>query len=544
MGVGGQGVGGQGVVAQAILSAERRGVLPLTSQCPFACVFCSNRYNPRGLQVYHIGPRPMEEIQAHLEAMPPDLERVVIGESATRVNEGEPFSHPQIMPILEAVRRRFPGVVLAVTTGAPRLERTTVRRLAALAPLEVTVSLNSADPDVRRRVMGDRDALGALNTVDQLASLASDGGLTCYGSAVALPFLVGWEDLYRTLLFLDERQFAWARIFLPAFTRRTPESLRYPPDFPDALRGFAAQVRPELRMPVTVEPPRVEDLGANVVGVRPGSAADRASLRTGDVILQVGGRTPFSRVDAHELATEADHPAVLVRQANPSGSLTERERERDRASTGDGTARVTLDKGKGERPGWVMDFDIDPDRARRAAELVWHHRGRRTLVLTSELAAPVVRMTLDALEWGGLGRTGASCGASSGSSSVGRPGGGADVGGGVVVGNAALEAVPNLFFGGSIAAAGLLTVGDIAAHLGWPVGEDGRPLAGMADAGSAAAAVGGTAAGGTLRPRRPRDPWPEVILLPREPFDDSGFDLRGVSWREMAATLRVKVDLV
>jgi hypothetical protein len=76
--------------------------------------------------------------------------------------------------------------------------------------------------------------------------------------------------------------------------------------------------------------------------------------------------------------------------------------------------------------------------------------------------------------------------------------------------------VPNRFFGGSIMAAGLLTVEDIVA------------------AGTAALAE--RAADG--------DPRPALIIVPGLPFDDRGRDLVGRSYLEISDALSVPVELV
>jgi S1-C subfamily serine protease len=50
--------------------------------------------------------------------------------------------------------------------------------------------------------------------------------------------------------------------------------------------------------------PGTPSSGAYVGGVRPGSAAERAGLRQGDVIIALGGRQVARAVDLHHLVSE------------------------------------------------------------------------------------------------------------------------------------------------------------------------------------------------------------------------------------------------
>ena len=68
--------------------------------------------------------------------------KVIIGESS-RLDEGEPFTHPVFMVILQNLRRLPPQTTLAVTTNGTLLTPPMVQTLVELQPLEL-ISLNSA----------------------------------------------------------------------------------------------------------------------------------------------------------------------------------------------------------------------------------------------------------------------------------------------------------------------------------------------------------------------------------------------------------------
>ncbi|MHB8926210.1 MAG: radical SAM protein [Bacillota bacterium] len=386
--------------------ARRYGVLPVTSVCDVRCVFCSNRQNPPGVRTYQLPPATVEETARTLELMD-DPRRVVVGESVTRIDEGEPFTHPRLLDLLALARERFPRAVLQVTTNGSPLTRDRARALAALAPVEVVLSLNSAVEDNRRRLMSDPRPQRALAAADHLA----EEGVPFQGSIVAMPHLVGWDDPARAVFFLDERGAKLIRLFMPGFTRLAPSELRFPPTMWDELGRLVDELAPAVRAPLLLEPPRLRDLEARLEGVAPDSPAARAGLRRGDVIKAVGGEEVFCRFDAHASATEAG--PVEVEAERP----------------GTGRFKAVLDKQPEERSGFVAHYDVNPVRLHRAAGLL-HDGPRPALVFTSRLAEDVIRLGLER-----------------------------------VMEPEALEgvrvvAVEDAFFGGSIMAAGLAVVQD------------------------------------------------------------------------------------
>ena len=177
-------------------SASKENVLPLTSACNLRCVFCSNRQNPRGVRVFAVPHLPLPLVKSLIPCLDPGR-KIIIGEAATRINEGEPFTHPQVWQALGAVRERYPQAMLQITTNGAFLDRVAVKRLAAMQPLEVNLSLNSATREGRRLLMGDCNPGRVLDAV----RLLGDAGVTCHGSLVAMPHLVGWPDLAGNLQF-------------------------------------------------------------------------------------------------------------------------------------------------------------------------------------------------------------------------------------------------------------------------------------------------------------------------------------------------------
>ena len=386
---------------QWLYAAREFNVLTLTSRCNVHCLFCSHRQNPPGLLTYTLSPLSPEDVRSQVDLLSP-RHKIIVGESATRICEGEPFTHEQIRDILSRVRDRHPRTPLQITTNGILLQEADGPFLASLQPLELIISLNSGDPARRRVIMGEsaRELPAALE-------LCRRYHIPFHGSIVALPHLTGFEDLHRTLCLLEEAGALSVRVFLPGFTRLAPPGLRFEKGLLQELAAFLSGEEAHLEIPITLEPPLLHDLAPVVKGVLRGSPAARSGIRKGDMLRFVAGQVPFSRADAFNLIKRAGSPSLtLEREGKP--------------------LQLTLAKGAGEASGLVMDFDLE----RRTVDLIQRgaasHAAPKVLLLASEFAYPLLK---EALAPAGKGMR--------------------------------VRPVPNLFFGGSIGCSGLLTVDDL-----------------------------------------------------------------------------------
>lgn len=428
-----------------VLEAASGGVLALTSQCNLNCFFCSNRQNPPGVEVLRIAPRTLAQVAEALSFVDP-AGPVTIGESATRVVEGEPFTHPQILEVLELVRRTLPRAAIRITTNGSLLDRRAAEVLARLGNVEVCLSLNSASLLGRGLLTGDENPAAALKA----PHLLREYGVPFHGSIVALPHVVGWADLEETVLRLAEDGARTVRLFLPGFTRLAPPALVFGPGLWEELAVFAKHFGAGTGVPVLCEPPLVGDLKPQVAGVMAGTPAAAVGLSAGDVLLTVNGVAALSRVHAFEMVHHAASPLLDVQR-------------------GKEVFQVRLPKRAGERPGLVVEWDLDPALVDALAGEVRRRRARRVLVLASQLGRPLLEAGILAF-------------------------GGSDL-------KIEVMAVENRFFGGSIACAGLLTVADFQEAL-------------------------------EERWSGKRPPF-DLILLPGAAFDARGRDLTGRSYREL-----------
>jgi hypothetical protein len=297
---------------QWLYAARESNVLTLTSRCNVHCLFCSHRQNPPGLLTYMLPPLSLEDVRDQVDLLSPH-QKIIIGESATRICEGEPFTHERIRDILVLIRDKHPGTPLQITTNGILLQEADGPFLASLQPLELIISLNSGDPAQRRMLMGE-----AAREVPAALELCRRYHIPFQGSIVALPHLTGFADLHRTLCLLEEAGALSVRVFLPGFTRLAPPRMRFEKGLLQELGDFLAGEEAILDMPVTLEPPLVHDLTPVVKGVMRDSAAARGGIRKGDILRQVAGQIPFSRADAFKHVKRASNPALtLERQGKP-----------------------------------------------------------------------------------------------------------------------------------------------------------------------------------------------------------------------------------
>lgn len=443
-------------VESLILNGALEGnILPLTSSCNVRCIFCSHRQNPAGVEVYHIPPRSLAEVKRTLSYMDPSRP-VIIGESVTRIIEGEPFTHPLIKEILQLIRTSFPATTIQITTNGCLLDEDAVKALGQLGGVVVNLSINSATELGRAMLMGDVNAQRSIKSV----ALLQECSIPYHGSIVAMPHLVGWQDLKQTITWLALHGAETIRVFLPGFSEQASPALRFEPSLWNELNSFVARLREKVSTPLSCEPPVIHDLQPLVAGVIAGSPAARAGIRAGDIIVNINNRAALTRVHAFNQVLTAAFPEIsLLRR----GKLI----------------NVKIPKKLNERSGLVMDYDLDPLLIKDIARVVRQHRASQVLILSSELAGPIIEMALVRfLE---------------------------------DIAEVQIKATRSRFFGGSIKAAGLLTVADFMAAI----------------------------------EEHFQKPWrPQLILLPGLAFDRRGRDITGRSYFDLEEQFKITVKVL
>lgn len=394
-------------------------ILPLTSTCNASCVFCSHRQNPPGIRTYMFPPleqQLLDELLLFLDRK----RKIVIGESSSRLCEGEPFTHPLFFKVLEKLRVLYPGTPVQVTTNGMGLRGSAVAKLREIQEinpggssrepkLELVVSLNCISSRLRMALMGDTSPEETRRSMIKLG----ENGVVFHGSVVALPHLTGWDELARVLHFLEVSGARTTRVFLPGFTRLAAKRLQFPGNTWSEIADFLEGLKEQLQHPVTLEPPLKQELAARVEGVMADSPAWHAGVRRGDLLLEVNGEAVISAADGFSRIQKSLRPRLKLQRPG-SGK--------------DDLFSCRLAKGRQEAAGLVFTRDLESTEMEAVVQEIRRSSARKPLLLTSSLAKPL---------WQAAQAKG------------------------LLPGRLLIHPAVNRFFGGTIACAGLLTVLDL-----------------------------------------------------------------------------------
>lgn len=349
-------------------TVQTSNILPITSTCNVRCVFCSHRQNPKGINAVAVPPLSLEIVKSLIEFLNKD-NKIVIGESASLIMEGEPFTHPHFFAVLDLIRENYPNTPIQLTTNGSYLDYETVGKLKDYEPLEIYLSLNAGSIEMRKKLMHDLNAHIACNSPVVL----KEAGIPYHGSIVAMPHITGWDELYATLKFLDQSGAQTIRVFKPGFTKLAPPQLSIDDELISLLKEKIISWREEL-CPITLEPNPLTDLRAEVIGVISKSPAQKAGIKSGDIINKINGKKPFSRVEAF---SNLKHNGRYELEIERKGRLI----------------NTVLDVIK-NKSGLVFDYDISLASVNDINKVLERLQPERPLLLASELGYPILKAAL------------------------------------------------------------------------------------------------------------------------------------------------------
>lgn len=388
-------------------------ILPITSICKLNCIFCSHKNNPPQVETYSFGHLELELIKTMIEFLDPE-QPVFIGESASKIIEGEPFVHPEIYQILKYLRQRWPEIEIKITTSGSFIELEQIELLKNLEPLELNISLNAPAPEERVFLMND----SRPNNVFKVISKLREYNIFFEASIVSMHQLQGFEYLKRTFEFLENYPPQSLRVFIAGFSSYAAENLVIDQDEYYKLAHFITKIKGEYTYPIIIEPQQISSLQAEVKAVMADSAAEASGLKEGDIIVKVDQQKVESRVDAFYKIKAAVKPEIEFIRENKK-MLT------------------IISKEKNQSSGLIMSYDLSLEQKRKlkayAEESEKEHNNHLTVILCSQLAYGFLKEFLQP-----------------------------DLNSAQ---NLELLQTENQFFGGSIIAAGLLTNQDLIKSL-------------------------------------------------------------------------------
>ncbi|NLL04761.1 MAG: DUF512 domain-containing protein [Clostridiaceae bacterium] len=399
-----------------ISTVYKTNILPIISACNTSCVFCSHKQNPQGVEVYRLGKLEIADFREIIEFLSPDR-KIIVGESATRIIEGEPLLHKDFIKIVEMVRRKYKNSHIQITTNGILLTEELVSRLTELGGIDFNVSVNCLRDEKRRSVLGLKEP----DNIKEKLLLLKDR-INYSASAVFDPEFMDYEDIEEMVEFLDKNGAGSIRLFLPGYTNLTGKNLELSTLYSQVL-SYVTQLKLKYSIPVIIEPSYIFDLKARVEGVVDKSAAKEAGVLEGDIIERVANEKVLTRVDAFNRVFRLKNPELDIIRGHQR-------------------LRLSLKKHKNTAPGFIVLYDIDPDETNRIKRVVERHNCNKVLFITSELAYNVLERLFAV--------------------------------GGFTFNYDVIKA-RNAFFGGTIKCAGLLTVQDIIDSAKEYIEQKGKP---------------------------------------------------------------------
>ncbi|KPU43640.1 cyclic pyranopterin monophosphate synthase [Oxobacter pfennigii] len=384
---------------------DNTNILPVTSKCITGCIFCSHKNNPADIVTFCMPNLSSNQIKDLCEFLDKN-KRIVIGESASRIIEGEPFLREDLLDILYYIRNKFKNTPIVITTSGNQLTKEKIRKLKEFEPIEINLSLNSSTKIGRELLFKGKHHENAVIAPKHL----SDAGVAFNGSLVAMPDIAGYEDIEETVSFLSESGAQTVRVYVPGFSKFS----EYDADFfeiRERLNIIADRVHEKYRVPILVEPPEINNLTPAIAGVIRNSPAQICGMEKGDIVLKVNDYKPQSRVDAYNRIYKDQNPKVTIKRKNCE-------------------FKATIIKEGDASAGAVFYYDLHPDTIRSIDKSIKRCNAKKPVIITSRLAYKAIESGIKNMSMFGDGHIN-------------------------------ILAVDNKYFGGTIMCAGLLTVDDI-----------------------------------------------------------------------------------
>ena len=363
---------------------------PLSRACNARCHFCYVLGNPVGQSI------KLNHATTTMSGAESDI-RLHFFKSGKQLPQPtydleELMLHPRFFEFARKIRN-VSNQQLSVTTNGYLIDRTVASELKALAPVEVSLSLNAVTPGTRAVVMGDRRQRG-LRAIRNL----HDAGVPTTVSVVAWPSITH-SEMEKTIREADEYNIRQINVILGGYTKFFPGPIPFDvPDFWTRTVEQLAPLRDRLEHPMVIQPRIFEDsvhrrdpTAITISGTYSGSPARRAGLKGGDEILMIDDVRPLTRRHATALLSLLREEASAVKVV---------------VGRGEGDIVATLTGGTdldgylygppyNDRFGIVLQSGSPGiDAFRQIAGLTRKHAAKRVVLMTSMVVQPMAAAML------------------------------------------------------------------------------------------------------------------------------------------------------
>jgi NifB/MoaA-like Fe-S oxidoreductase len=393
-------------------SVQEDNILPITSKCNLSCIFCSHKQNPPGVETIRFGDLSLKKIDDLISYLDPN-KPIIIGESATKIIEGEPLVHPEFKKVLTKIRDQYSETKIKITTNADQLDKEMLQFFEDLNNIILNISINYIDPELRKTVMG----VNCKGDISKTLTGINKFDIDYHFSMVALPNLFGRDKIKNELKEMVKYNPLSIRVFMPGYTEYTTEKLKF--DFDetyDNLRKLVHDLNLEQEIPIVIEPPKLENLKKNIIGIIRNSPADKAGIKYLDEIIKINKKKVVSRVEAFNLIKKSKNTTLTIKRNNK-------------------LINKNVIKKSEQDSGLILNYDLSQKKIKNIKRIILENKNKDILFLTSELGYNLINYIINYhLEFENQS-------------------------------NIKVDRVINIFMNGSIISAGLLTNQDINNYL-------------------------------------------------------------------------------
>ncbi|GAB6273498.1 MAG: hypothetical protein STSR0004_03610 [Peptococcaceae bacterium] len=368
----------------------------LATRCNCNCVFCYNKGNPPqlALKSYPLGAEEeLTALKTRIKYFNPRAKRSLFLNLGSC---GEVLCHPYILEILTLLRSKT-NQVFRLNTNGSTLTSAMISTLAQLKPVFLDISLNSASPARRAKLMHDKYPQVAIEALPLLKATGIPYAI------VIVPWPLDSEeemlaDLEKTILYVEQHTAHHIQVSLPGYTKyfSTREIFNREKIWARVVKQVR-ELRAGLSCPLVVMPGMYEEnLYANIknqpeiIGMVQNSPAALGGLKKKDIIRSINGISVYNRSQVREILSfihQNEIKTVNVTVERNKG-LTEVKLDIDQHT-------YPYDKCTDAHLGLIfLGTGLRTGYLEKLREIIKLHQAKEVLLFTSSLVKPALEQYL------------------------------------------------------------------------------------------------------------------------------------------------------